>query len=230
MLLAFREEENLKMLLPQIREHVAQCGEEFEILVIDTAKPTDNTRAVCKQLGATYINQEEPAFAGAFRTGIRYAAMDKFLILDSDGSHPPEKIPEIYRMFVNERKDVVIGSRYCKGGTTDDAKSSQLMSAVLNTAFRVCLGLRAKDLSTDYRMYHTAQLKKVHLKCRNYDVLEEVLLKLQMEKGKKLNIGEVPISFSRRVFGESKRRLLPFILSYMKTLVTLTGMRIFRRK
>ena len=161
------------------------------------------------------------------RLGIKYANNDKFLILDSDGSHPPKNIPEIYEKFVNEGCDVVIGSRYVKGGVTNDSKSSIIMSHLLNFAFRVCLGLNAKDLSTDYRMYHTEQLKKVELECENYDVLEEVLLKLKLNKlDKKLKIGEVPINFQKRMYGESKRQLLKFIISYVKTLLRLIVIRI----
>ena len=52
--------------------------------------------------------------------------------------------------------------------------------AGLNTTFRICLGISAKDISTDYRMYHTEQLKAVSLTCSNYDVLQEVLLKIKL--------------------------------------------------
>lgn len=226
-LLAYKEEENLRVLLPQIKKEVEKCGEDYEILIIDTAKPLDNTKSVCDEMGAKYINQEEPGFGGAFRTGIKYASKEKFLIMDSDGSHPPVAIPAIYKKFVEEKCDVVIGSRYVKGGTTNDAKSSQIMSHMLNFAFRVCLGLNANDLSTDYRMYHTKQLKKVTLTCENYDVLEEVLLRLKLNKrDKKLKIGEVPIHFEKRMYGESKRQLVKFIISYIKTLVRLIGVRI----
>ena len=38
-LLAYKEEENLKVLLPQIIEQVEKCGEEYEILVVDTEQP-----------------------------------------------------------------------------------------------------------------------------------------------------------------------------------------------
>ena len=224
-LLAYKEAENLKVLFPQIKENLEKCKEEYEILVIDTAEPLDNTKEVREEYGARYINQEEPYFAGAFRTGIKYASMDKFLILDSDGSHPPKFIPDIYHKFVSEKCDVVIGSRYVAGGVTNDSKSSQVMSKILNTTFRIFLGIKAKDISTDYRLYDTKQLKEVNLKCNNYDVLQEVLLKLRLNN-KKLKIGESPISFSKRMYGESKRQLLKFIISYMKTLFYLTGIRV----
>lgn len=226
-LLAYKEEENLRVLLPQIIDNVKKTGEEYEILVIDTAEPLDNTKDVCEEYGARYINQEEPAFAGAFKTGIKYAAKDKFLILDSDGSHNPKYIPSIYEKFTKENCDVVIGSRYVEGGKTNDAKSSIVMSHILNGMFRFFLGIKAKDISTDYRMYETEQLKKVTLTCHNYDVLQEVLLMLRLNKSdKKLKIGEVPIEFDKRIYGESKRQLIPFIISYIKTLCKLTVTRI----
>ena len=224
-LLACKEAENLKVLLPQIHEAVKKCNEEYEILVIDTAQPLDNTEDVCRKYNAKYVNQEEPYFGGAFRTGIKYASMDKFLILDSDGSHPPKYIPDLYSKFVDEKYDVVIGSRYVEGGVTYDVKTSQIMSKILNTTFRFFLGIKAKDISTDYRMYVTKQLKRVDLKCKNYDVLQEVLLKLRINK-KDLKIGEVPISFDKRMYGESKRHLIKFIISYIKTLCYLTAIRI----
>lgn len=226
-LLAYKEAENLKILLPQIIEQVEKCGEEYEILVVDTKEPLDNTAEVCAEYGAVYINQEYPGFGGAFRTAIQYAQKDKFLILDSDGSHPPKNIPDLYQMFATGQYDVVIGSRYVKGGKTDDAKSSIIMSHMLNFAFRICLGISAKDISTDYRMYHTEQLKKVELTCVNYDVLQEVLLKLKLNKAdRRLRIGEVPIYFQKRLHGESKRQLIKFIISYIRTIVRLTWMRI----
>ena len=58
-------------------------------------------------------------------------------------------------------------------------------------------------------------------------VLQEVLLCLRLNKAdKKLKIGEVPIEFDKRIYGESKRQLIPFIMSYIKTLFKLTAKRI----
>ena len=36
---------------------------------------------------------------------------------------------------------------------------------------------------------------------------------------------EVPISFQKRIYGESKRRLIPFIIDYIKSLIRFTFMR-----
>ena len=225
-LLAYKEAENLEFLLPKIKEMLDSLPEPYEILIIDTKEPLDNTPEVCAKHGARYINQEFPGFGGAFKTGIKYAEMDKFLILDSDGSHDPKYIPSMYKKFTEDKCDLVIGSRYTEGGETNDAKSSIIMSHILNTFFRICLGIKAKDISTDYRLYHTDQLKAVgdSLENVNYDILQEVLLRMKQNKPD-LKIGEVPISFQKRIFGESKRRLIPFIIGYMKSLIRFTFIR-----
>ena len=226
MLLAYKEEENLRVLIPKIKEQLDSLGEEYEIVVIDIKEPTDNTKGACEELGASYYNQEEPGFGGAYRKGISVIKGDKMLALDSDGSHDPKYIPSIYKRFT-EGYDIVIGSRYTKGGTTSDAKSSQIMSSILNGVFRLFIGIKAKDLSTNFRMYRADVLKQIDLKCVNYDVLEEILLAMKIKIGKKdFKISEVPISFTKRIYGESKRRLIPFIISYIKTLFRLTAMRI----
>lgn len=227
-LLAYKEGENLKVLLPKIHEYMRVTGEEYEVLVVDSARPLDDTREVCAVNDAVYIPQEEPHYGGAFRTGIKYAKYDKLQTLDADGSHNPSVLPEIYREFM-KGNDIVIGSRYIKGGITHDAKSSILMSHILNGVMRICIGVRTRDISTAFRLYDATLLKKITLKGENYDVLQEVILKMKIEKKKQgkgsLRIGEVPIEFEKRMFGESKRSLIKFIFSYAGTLCRLIVLR-----
>ena len=222
-LLAYGEADNLRHLLPRLKTNLQKTGEAFEIVVVDAKDPIDDSSAVCASFDVIYVNQEEPHFGGAFRTAIRYARYNKFLIMDEDGSHNPDVIPAIHRKFY-EGYDLVIGSRYVKGGVTNDSKLSILMSRTLNFIFRICLGIKAHDISTDFRMYHTEQLIETETHCKHYDVLQEVLLQLKMRKPD-MKIGEVPITFNKRLAGESKRQLIPFILSYIRSLFNLTLLR-----
>jgi dolichol-phosphate mannosyltransferase len=224
-LLAYKEEDNLRVLLPRIITQLNRVGETYEILVVDAAEPLDNTAQVCEEFGARYINQEEPFFAGAFKTAIKHASQDKFLILDADCSHDPIVIPAINQTFDETRADLVIGSRYVEGGISNDSRSSLIMSKILNGLFRGALKVRANDLSTDYRMYHTAALKKLKLVCERYDVLQEVILKLKIENGGSIHIEEVPIEFQKRAYGQSKRQLFVFIMHYIRTIISLTCQR-----
>ena len=71
-LLAYKEAENLKILLPQIHKVMEKLKDDYEVIVIDSAKPLDNTKEVCEKNNTLYYPQEEPGYAGAFRTGIKY--------------------------------------------------------------------------------------------------------------------------------------------------------------
>ncbi len=222
-LLSYQEAENLRVLIPKIIKELTLIGEPYEIIVIDTEQKTDDTDQVCATFHARYVNQKYPGFGGAFRTGIECANYDKFLILDSDGSHDPKYIPDLYHAF-QQGADLVIGSRYTKGGKTNDSLPSIMMSRTLNFIFRMVLDIQASDISTDYRLYKTNQLKNIKLTCRNYDILQEVLLQLKLQKPD-FCIKEVPIVFQKRLYGESKRQLMRFIISYLKTLIKLIQIR-----
>lgn len=228
-LLAYKEEENLKILLPKIHHYMMGIGEEYEILVIDSEQPLDNTKQVCEENNALYYAQEEAHYGGAFRTGIKYARYDKIQTLDADGSHNPCNLPIIYKKFM-EGNDIVIGSRYVKGGITHDVITSVIMSRILNTVMRICIGVKTKDISTAYRLYNNKLLSEIVLCGENYDVLQEVILKMAIEKKQqgsgKLLIDEIPIEFEKRMFGESKRNLVVFIISYIGTLCKMIKLRI----
>lgn len=224
-LLAYREADNLKILLPRIISNMEKVGIPYTIEVIDGVDTADETPEICAEYCALYYNQEQAGFGGAFRTAIKYADRRLFLILDGDGSHNPDYIPEMYEKYVTENCDLVIGSRYTKGGKTFDSKTSVIMSKILNTVFRLFIGIRAQDISTDFRLYDTEALKAVETESVNYDVLQEVLLKLKLNNPG-IKIAEIPITFEKRVYGQSKRRLIPFILSYIRTLFRLIGIRI----
>lgn len=229
-LLVYHEAENLKWILPEIKKRAEVLGEdEIEYLIVDSMKPTDDTEEVCKDLGAVYINQEEPFYGGAMRTAFKYASKDKFMILDADGSQDIDRIPDLYAEFCRSGADVVIGSRYVKGGRTEDSKTSQMMSHILNWFFAKVMEIDVKDVSDSFRIYNTADVKKLYLICDNFDIAEETLFKLKLVKNGELNVREVPIKFAKRKIGESKRSLFKFIASFARSLLQFEILKIISR-
>ena len=226
-LLAFNEAENLKNLLPRINEILLNMAIDYNIFIIDSPCSSDNTEDVCNENGAKYIVQEWPNYAGAFKTGIKYADKKSILVLDADDSHNPDTIPAIYSKF-SEGYDVVIGSRYTEGGVTEDYAHHIVMSKILNFVMRICIGVKSKDISTSFRIYDAKLLKSVDLVRKNYDVLQEVILKMKTIK-KDFAIAEVPIIFRKRAFGKSKRKLLKYILGYICSVVVFVKFRITNR-
>lgn len=211
---AYNEEENLKILLPQLHGIISSLGCAYELIVADSQKTADNSEAVCKSNGAKYVIQSGSGYADAFRTGIKMSVYEAVLVVDADNSQDISRIPQMYDLLLSGA-DVVIGSRYVKGGTTDDPLVSVIMSKLLNFTYRVVLGFKQKDVSTDFRFYRKEKLKKIETSCENFDVIEETLFLLK-KKYPDLKITEVPIDYKQRAEGVSKRRLLHFIAGYIK--------------
>jgi dolichol-phosphate mannosyltransferase len=216
---AYKEEENLSIILPKIISTVNELSVGCEILVIDTQSKMDATEDVCAIHKVRYINRTGGNYYGdAVRTGIAHAEGEHVIFMDADGSHTPEFIQKLYAE--RDGYDVVVASRYIKGGETDNSKALVYMSLVLNNIYSVVLGLDCKDVSNSFKQYRKSDIKNLHLTCNNFDIVEELLFKLKRSK-KTLSIKEVPFAFKKRMFGETKRNLVVFIATFFLTLVKL---------
>jgi dolichol-phosphate mannosyltransferase len=216
---AYREEANLRFILPRLDTTLKKMGCRAEILVVDTMEAMDGSEALCLENGARYIHREGGNEYGcAIRTGIAKAIGEWIVFMDADGSHPPEFIAELYSR--REGQDVVVASRYVKGGSTDNKPILIIMSRIVNLTYSIVLGLHCRDISNSFKLYRRKDLSPLHLSSGNFDIIEEILYKLKLAKGR-LRIVEVPFRFQEREFGETKRDLGAFILSYIKTLIQL---------
>lgn len=221
---AYQEEENLKLLLPRIKETLDNTQFSYEIIVVDTQDPMDNTKVVCAELNARHSYRRNGNMYGdAIRTGFFEASGKYIVVMDCDGSHEPHELVPMLGI-VESGADLVIGSRYVKGGHTDNNWVLRFMSLCVNVAYRVIFGLKVKDVSDSFRVYKYEQVKNLTLECDHFDLVEEILIKLAMANPK-IKIVEHPISFRKRMYGDSKRDLVKFFLSYAPTIVRLYRMK-----
>jgi len=220
---AYLEEENLRLLLPRIINVCTQLAPSFEVIVVDTEKPMDGTSIACQEAGITYVNRTGGnTYGAAIRTGIAKSSGEKIIFMDADGSHHPEFIKKLYSQ--KDSHDIVIASRYIKGGNTENSKVLILMSRIVNLGFAIVLGIKCKDVSNSFKLYNASMLKSLNLKCDNFDVVEEILYKI-IRTNENVKIKELPFSFKQRMFGETKRNLPAFILTYVYTLFRLRFMK-----
>ena len=140
--------------------------------------------------------------------------------MDADYSHNPCYISQLYDKITESGACVVIGSRYTKGAVTNVSFKLQFMSKLLNKCYSLVLGLKVSDMSNSFRIYDAAKLKAIKLTCDNFDILEEILIRLT-KKFPDIQILEIPTIFNNRLHGKSKRKLFKFILSYIATLYKL---------
>src|SRR5207249_1251065 len=95
---AYEEAESLKQILPRLKETVDRLTSRSEILVVDTTVPKDDTPALCKQLGVTYMPRRGGDLYGdAIRTGFNSAQGDWVAMMDADGSHNPVALADLWK-------------------------------------------------------------------------------------------------------------------------------------
>jgi dolichol-phosphate mannosyltransferase len=217
----YLEADNLRFLLPQIKAMAATLTPNYEVLIVDTQKPKDDTPAICAAEGVRYIGRRGgDSYGDAIRTIIEEARGAFLLCMDADGSHSPDYFPAMWEK--RNTYDIVIGSRYAPGGHTENPAVLILMSYVLNLTFRLAFSIQAKDVTNSFRLYRRNVLTSLKLQSNDFDILEEILIKATVRK-QPATIGEIPVTFGRRKAGESKRKLMKFAFGYVSTLNKLLG-------
>jgi dolichol-phosphate mannosyltransferase len=219
---AYEEAANLRLLLPALHRVLPTLTPDYEIIVVDTEQPRDEAPEVCRENGARYVPRTGGRLYGdAIRTA-QTAARGRYLVLmDADGSHSPDFIPKLWAH--REEADLVIASRYVRGGHTENPFILIFLSLMVNISFRVVLGLSCHDVSNSFRLYRGDDLRALTLECDNFDIVEEILVKL-CHRRKPFRMVEVPFTFEKRKEGQTKRDLVRFAIGYLGTLYKLQRM------
>jgi len=219
---AYDELPNLRILIPKINS-ILQPSFQFNLNVILRNDESNEVFDEILNLKANPIRRMDgDSFGDAIRTGVKSISPNsKYTVfMDADGSHDPNTIPRLIYAIENTGSDVVVASRYVKGGKTDNGVVLRMMSRILNLIFGIVLGIKARDISTNFKVYKSDVLRGVKLQCNNFDILEELLIQIRHQSGK-IKVEEIPDHFHNRELGESKRRLGPFIVGYILTLIRL---------
>ena len=204
------ERDNLLVLIPRLRGVMAREGLDFEILVIDGGS-SDGTPEAATQLGARVMPERRRGYGGALETGFAAARGDYLLTLDADLSHEPDFAAKLWR--AREQADIVIASRYTRGGTAYGDLTRRLLSGLLNLFMRRVLSMPVRDMSSGFRLYRREALAGLQFEGRNFEVVEEILVKAY---ARGFSVFEVPFTYFPRESGSSHARLLRFGLDLMR--------------
>ena len=115
---------------------------------------------------------------------------------------------------------MLVASRYVPRGRADMGWFGRLLSQILSRTYRRALSLR--DLSSGFRMYRRYVLRGLALEARDFDVLEELLIRVHTEGWQ---IVEVPFHYRSRGSGRARARLFKFGSAFAKTLVRMWQLR-----
>lgn len=209
----YRERENIPYLIERMRRLRDNENVEIELLFMDDKSGDGSVEAVAEvsEDWVRIVEREgERGLSPAVIEGFQQARHSVLICMDCDLSHPPEAIPKMVLSLAGGQ-EFVIGSRYVKGGSTDDdwgffrwlnSRIATLLAAPLTSA---------KDpMSGFFALRRSSFQKAQNLNPVGYKIGLELIVKCDVE-----NVAEVPIHFRDRVHGESKLTLKEQ-LNYLK--------------
>jgi dolichol-phosphate mannosyltransferase len=189
------------------------------ILVVDDASP-DGTGDIADELGA--VDDRIRARHRTAKQGLGRAYLDGFGValgggadivvqMDADFSHDPAVLPSLVAPIQAEAADLVIGSRYTRGGgVVDWGLGRRLISRCGSLFARIVLGLAPSDLTGGFKAWRGTTLAALP-----FDGIHAGGYVFQIETTFRASRGgarirEVPITFQDRRVGQSKmsRRII----------------------
>lgn len=232
----YNEIENLPSLINELRATIP----EADILIVDDNSPDGTGQWIKDQSFLDkrlhfIIRTKERELGTAVITAFKYAISEDYAFIvnmDADGSHPVATIPQMLAIITNPSQqvkeaqpDVVIGSRYVRGGGTENWPiKRKFMSRGINVFTKIMLGLKTNDNSGSFRCYRVEKLKLIDFEqfySTGYSFFEEILFRLKEVNARFL---EIPIIFTERTKGCSKINAK----EAFKALAIITRMGLFR--
>jgi dolichol-phosphate mannosyltransferase len=205
----YNEAENL----PGIADAILAAVPDGTLLVVDDGSP-DGTGDIADRMAAANPRvrvRHRPGKGGlgrAYLDGFRVAldgGATSLIQMDADWSHDPTALPSLLEPILDGRADLVIGSRYTKGGKVLDwGLGRRIVSRGGSLFARTVLGLTPHDLTGGFKAWRAATLAAIAfdgIHAGGYVFQIEMTYRASRARAR---VAEVPITFRDRVVGQSK--------------------------
>jgi glycosyltransferase involved in cell wall biosynthesis len=197
----FNEALTIGNVIERVKGVLQKIGFKNEIIVIDDSS-TDRSLAVSNRRGIKVYSLKRHMGKGyALRAGFAKAKGAIITTIDSDGSHRPEELPSLLTLILQDKADLVIGSRYLGQKPRAAKKLNAIGVRLFNLLIKVFTRAEVSDSQSGYRVMKADVLRNMSLRSREYEIESEMLVKTARQG---FRVREVPISFKQRTYGTSR--------------------------
>lgn len=184
------------------------CGCAREIIIVDDCSKDgtrDRLKAIAEQSESVRVVLQ-PVNRGkgaALRTGFEHAAGDIVIIQDADLEYDPDEYPRLLKPILDEKADVVYGSRFAGG---DSHRVLYFWHSVGNKMLTLMsnmfTNLNLSDMEVCYKVFRRSVLQRIVLQEDRFGFEPEVTAKVARLG---VPIYEVGISYYGRTYQEGKK-------------------------
>ena len=184
-----------------------------EIIIVDDCS-TDGTRdrlqAIAEADGSIRVlyHEENQGKGAALRTGFAAARGQFVIVQDADLEYSPAEYPKLLAPLLENRADVVFGSRFVGGESHRvlyywHSMGNRLLTLLSN----MLTNLNASDMETCYKVFRREIIQDIHIEENRFGFEPEITAKLAAYRvnGEPLRIYEVGISYHGRTYQEGKK-------------------------
>jgi len=215
---AFNEENGVGQVLSEIPKDLVT-----EVVVINNAS-TDDTERVAKRGGATVLREPVSGYGRACLKGIAYLkevtlTPDVVVFLDADHSDYPEEMIDLVQPILQDKADIVIGSRVLGQKETGSMTPQQIFGNWLATRLlKLFYGVKFTDLGP-FRAIRYSSLLEMNMQDKTYGWTVEMQLKAAKMKMRCL---EMPVRYRKRIgFSKISGTVKGTVLAGYKILYTI---------
>lgn len=206
----YNESQNIISMIKSISENIPK-GIPAETIVVDDNSPDGTGRLVedyvaglrrfAEHTISVIHRKTKEGLSSAILNGIQNARADTIVVMDSDFSHPPHVIPRLLEALRQYQCDLVVASRYVRGGgTVDWTTKRKLMSKCGVLIAKAGLRVKTKDPMSGFFAFKKQIINGLMFDALGYKFLLELLVKAN----KNITIREIPYTFENRRLGKSK--------------------------
>lgn len=218
----YNEIGNIVPLIKSILAAMPQ-GAEPEVIVVDDSSPDGTYASVAQTFSddarvTAILRTANKGLANSLREGLERSTGDFVILMDTDFTHDPAELPRMIHLL--NVSEVVVGSRFCPGGSMDDIPH-YCFSLIYNWFARIILRTQIQDNLSGFLGLSRTCVNGLALDAIFWGYGDYCFRLLHYAQRSGARILEMPVKYKTRQSGRSKSVFWKLVLSYTKALLKL---------